>query len=335
MKQRTTMITKKIYAAALLIVLLLPAALSLSRGLPGRGSGSVNHYLIGKSPLVDAWANVNMTIGDSGSPQVVVGKQGWLYYREGVDSALGLRRMTDSEVLSLARALRDVKDSLARSGTAFVFLVAPDKATIYPQHLPWYMRPAPHGVSNRERLLRYLDTFGVSAPDLAGTLRAWELPVYPPTDTHWTAYGAWLALKEALAAVGMSPPFALTINDFTRAAPFPGDLYAMLWPLGADPQADLVPDAVYEYRARRPMRSEDDLRIETRGAPDGPTLYAARDSFGRALFAPLAHLTSELTYVRNYGGFVNAAAGKDVAMMVIVERYLPSLLAQMMQPLAD
>ncbi len=278
-----------------------------------------------QGPLVTAWGHFNRALHDTGQAQVVAGRNGWLYFREALDSTLGARCMSDADMDALAQALSDINSVLKKQGTAFVLLVAPDKAVVYPQHLPWYIHPYAPQDSNRTRLLTRLDAQGVTAPDLTPLLRENTLSTYLPTDTHWSAYGAWLAAREALTRAGYTLS-DYTATDFTRIEAFPGDLHRMILPGAPDAQTDAFPAQPPAYRALPPMRSADDMRITTRGAPDGPTLYVARDSFGRALLPYLASAASSTTFVRTYAHFADNACGCDVALLVVAERSLDTLL---------
>ncbi|MGI6671989.1 MAG: alginate O-acetyltransferase AlgX-related protein [Christensenellales bacterium] len=279
-----------------------------------------------QGPLVTAWGYFNRALHDTGQAQVVAGRNGWLYFREALDSTLGTRRMSDADMDALAQALSDINSVLKKQGTAFVLLVAPDKAVVYPQHLPWCICPHAPEHSNRTRLLTRLAALGVTAPDLTSLLRENTLPTYLPTDTHWSAYGAWLAAREALTRAGYTLP-DYTVADFTRIEHSPGDLHRMILPGAPDAQTDAFPAQPPAYRALPPMRSADDMRITTRGTPDGPTLYVARDSFGRALLPYLASAASSMTFVRTYAHFADNARGCDVALLVVAERNLGTLLS--------
>jgi hypothetical protein len=278
-----------------------------------------------QGPLVTAWGYFNRVLHGTGQEQVVAGRNGWLYFREALDSTLGARRMSDADMDALAQALSDINSVLKKQGTAFVLLVAPDKAVVYPQHLPWCICPHAPEHSNRTRLLTRLAALGVTAPDLTSLLRENTLPTYLPTDTHWSAYGAWLAARETLTRAGYTLP-DYTAADFTRIEHSPGDLHRMILPGVPDAQADAFPAPAPAYRALPPMRSADDMRITTRGTPNGPALYVARDSFGRALLPYLASAASSMTFVRTYAHFADNARGCDAALLVVAERNLDTLL---------
>lgn len=276
---------------------------------------------------VDAWARMNALIGDTGSPQVVAGRGGWLFYREALDSAAGANRMSGEDVERLAQTLCSIRSELARQGAAFVLLVAPDKATACPDRLPFFVKPVDAAQTNRARLLSRLGALGVPAPDVLPALRGAALPAYLPRDTHWSAYGAWLAVGEALRAAGFAWDGAAPA--FTRRAPAPGDLHRMILPGQPDAETDLLPREQPAYTLARPMRSPDDMRIRTRGRAGGPAFYVARDSFGRAAFPYLAAQAGDMTFVRGYAGFANGAQGADLAMIIVAERSLPALLERL------
>lgn len=278
-----------------------------------------------KRVLVTGWGRLAGLLSDSGSPQVVVGRKGWLYFRPALNSALGAGRMEPDEMTRLADALAAMADRLALRGTRLVLLIAPDKASVYPQYLPCYILPGSTGLTDRVRLLTLLKERGVLAPDLFSLFQASGAPLYLQTDTHWNARGAWLAFDALFRSAGLNSPWQFLPEDFIIPVKAPGDLVPLYLPGVADAQQDWLPDLPRGYASVRPLRSLDDLLIQTTSPSGGPTVYAARDSFGRALFPYLANASSELVFTRDYAGFERRAAGYDLAVILIAERNLGEL----------
>lgn len=326
---------KKLFVILMVLLLLSPLALRLAgpdspwpvTARPGE-PGFADSLLGRQAALVRAWGRLNGLAGDSGSPQVVLGREGWLFFRPALDSILGQGLMSSQEIENLAQALQELQQQLAAQGTAFALLVAPDKGQVAPSHLPPHIRPAHQANSNLNRLLTRLQQLGVPAPDLVNLLKQ-DLPTYLPRDTHWSAWGAYLALQEGLNALGIQGLPAYTFQDFNQAVPAPGDLVPLYLPGQPDDQTDLVPAFDQAYKASRPIRSLDDLNIKTTGPKAGPRLLVARDSFGRALFPHLANLASQLVFTRSYDKLPQQAQGMDALLMVIAQRDLPDLLSRL------
>ncbi|MFQ5480388.1 MAG: hypothetical protein ACE5DW_03830 [Thermodesulfobacteriota bacterium] len=60
---------------------------------------------------------------------------GWLYYRPAIKSFLKADCKKKEKALQLARVLHRLERRLKKAGKRFVFIVAPDKATIYPEYM--------------------------------------------------------------------------------------------------------------------------------------------------------------------------------------------------------
>ncbi len=312
---------KKLFVVIILLVLLLPLAFAVfSGGVDSLSGDFLRQNKALNQSLVTAWGHVNGLVGDSGSQQVVKGTAGWLYFREALSDSIHVNSMTPDEIQALADSIAALSEQLAQTGTRFVLLIAPDKAAAHPEHLPYHVQPGNLADTNRARLITLLRERGVTAPDLADVLI--EQDTYLATDTHWNAYGAYLAFEAMLSALEMPNPYRFIKKDFTIPAPAPGDLVPLYLPLEKDKQQDLLPDLPRSYRSQRPPRNLDDLVIETTGDPQSPGLFIARDSFGRAFFPYAANYASLLRFVRGYENFLDQARGFDIAVLLIAQRSL-------------
>ena len=169
---------------------------------------------------------------------MVIGRDGWLYFL-GEDGksldrdyrgVLPIRRTS----LAIAAEFKRRHDFLAALGIAYVVMVVPDKATIYPEHLPrWVTRVAPQTRLDRfyAALAAYPD---VTVLDLRPALTAAKARErnYFKTDSHWNLLGATIGY-EALAACSRrrcrgfppcrpSPPYIAGVDVYS------GDLAKMM-----------------------------------------------------------------------------------------------------------
>ena len=139
----------------------------------------------------------------SPSPGVLVGEGGWLYYwadgeRECCEAS---RPLTQEELAKWQTVLETRRDWLARRGAKFLFVVVPDKHTIYPEHLPGYLRHAGRE-SRLDQLLAYLrGRSNVEILDLRQALLSEKgrHQVYFKLDTHWDRIGAFIGYREILS----------------------------------------------------------------------------------------------------------------------------------------
>lgn len=171
-------------------------------------------------------------LGDLGA-KVVPGREGWLFYRQGVDYLVqswpGAGEGSPDDPLP---AIVDFRDQLAVRGVELLIAIAPGKASMYPKQLVAHPVDSPvyaHTRAFQERLA----AAGIAFVDLHGALASagqTEAPLYLMRDTHWTPEGARRAAEavaDRILAEGWATPgnVAYVSRDLTveRA----GDLLRM------------------------------------------------------------------------------------------------------------
>ena len=90
----------------------------------------------------------------SAEPQVVLGKEGELFYASTLDDYSGIG-LSDAELRQIASHLKEIQDSLEARGIRFVFAVAPNKNSLIPGAMPGRFPENLTG-SNASRLLPLL-----------------------------------------------------------------------------------------------------------------------------------------------------------------------------------
>jgi hypothetical protein len=199
-----------------------------------------------------------VVLGLHSSPvaNVVIGRDGWLYFGGEDGHALdrhyrGTMPYPQSLVDELAAEIERRRAFLAARGIAYVVAIAPDKSTIYPEHLPaWVTRmagPTPLERASRalaaNRALHFVDL----RPVLMKAKR--DAQVYYRTDSHWNFLGATAAYEAIIAEVQR----AVGAHRLAEAAPaeqppykpgvdiYRGDLAGMLGVRGRYVEADIAP----------------------------------------------------------------------------------------------
>jgi hypothetical protein len=178
--------------------------------------------------------------GGSGGATVVVGSDGWLYYggQNALDSYRATSLFTPAELVDWARTFAERRDWLAKRGIPYVVMFAPDKSTIYPEHLPRSVSR----VGSTTRLDQLLETLshveGLTVVDPRAALMRGKREglVYSATDSHWNEWGALVALRELCVATepllagvssGESPPLQVSTCD-RWSGEAQGDLVGLL-----------------------------------------------------------------------------------------------------------
>ena len=134
-------------------------------------------------------------------PKVLAGRDGWLYYlaESMIDNRLGNTRFTLPQLTAWQVLLEKRRDWLAAQGIKYLFVIAPNKESVYTEFLPdWLQRSSGTKLDQFVDYMRLHST--VEILDLRPALReARKLsPVYYQTDTHWNLMGA-LAADDAIA----------------------------------------------------------------------------------------------------------------------------------------
>lgn len=208
-----------------------------------------------------------------GNTQVLVGREGWLFFRTSIDYLAGppflaprelARRRTRGARYEASEpdpvpGLVQLRDELAARGIELVFFPVPVKAEVHPEK---FLRasglpspesatdvgsPPPANSSFRD-LVRRLEAAGVLIYDALPDLRAAAVAgdsLYLATDTHWNAAGMRVAAAglarflERETALPVRPPAGFRRRGFAHS--FEGDLTRLL-----DAGSGIFPDEALE-----------------------------------------------------------------------------------------
>ena len=162
------------------------------RGLLVRTANQVNYSLFREVPR------------RSGT-QVLMGREGFLYEKVYVDAYSRGGDRPPQDFAAISGALRLMQDRLAEDGIAFLLVIAPSKAEIYPEFLPTGTDVAgrPSRRSNYENLVGFLQTDGIHVVDGHALFLKWKSEPGTPLlfskgGTHWNQYGAARMVEEIM-----------------------------------------------------------------------------------------------------------------------------------------
>lgn len=206
----------------------LPTVLqSPLRELPAQ----LDAFLADNSPFRYQLVVLNASIdyllfGSSQSDQVLPGKDGWLFYREGPTAAQplasyqGLDCINDDEqtLAEASAGLQILHDRLAEVGCTLVLDLTPGKDRIYREYIPDGY-PMVNEENRTDRLAAYMASHTTVAvnwryAELRSRARLGQ-PLYYKADTHWTPVGALVGLDGVFEALGMEvlPPETYTHSE--------------------------------------------------------------------------------------------------------------------------
>ncbi len=142
---------------------------------------------------------------------VLKGKGDWLFFSDGrmVDDISGARPFSEAELIGWRILLTGRRDWLRQRGILYLFVVPPDKQSIYPEHLPDWLVARAKKPQRLDQFLAHMRAHSdVPILDLRDTLLEAKknADVYLHTDSHWNERGALIAARRIvreLASLGI------------------------------------------------------------------------------------------------------------------------------------
>lgn len=310
---------KKLYGVLFFAMCLVPSAGLLPAALTGSGDGEGNsHEALSDLPalfsedgsLRDTYFEelgdyfqehfayrdrfvtadallMSKVFGTSAADGVIVGTDGWLYYKDSLEDYQRTNPMSDRELFNVAHSLAMMQTYLEEKGCTFAFTVAPNKNSLYGENMPYYTRVQTDNEKNIDRLQLYLTQEGVNYIDLFSAFENEEEILYHKRDSHWNNKGAAMAADQLLDTLGKEhTSFADT--DYEIRTDFSGDLDEMLYPSAVTPEDEIYYTTEFQYTYLNEIESTFDTRIYTANAAASGALVMYRDSFGNAILPFLA-----------------------------------------------
>lgn len=265
---------------------------------------------------------------------VLLGKKRWMFLNDLTDYR-GLSITQPIAIENWKKAYIERERWVTRLGARFLLVIAPQKATIYPEFLPRYARRI--GAHTRRR--DYLDAMtrsSVPVLDLAGPLRAAKGAgqLYYKYDTHWNFLGAYFGAQAIINY----------LHSLSSKVPSFSDRSFTLTPLLGQVQT-FGDEGWYNLGVRIgvPFLQDQDERIEltggwttqlhisterrrmkvytfTKNDPNLPTIVVYADSFGYPLKQMVAEYFRRAVFVNP---FEDEQTPEDEFPIDIIERERP------------
>jgi alginate O-acetyltransferase complex protein AlgJ len=148
---------------------------------------------------------------ESTSRMVVEGKDGWLFLAEtgSIEDYRGLLPFSESQLKRWKQALESRHNWLADRGIHYIFVVCPDKHTIYPEYMPDRINRV-QAETRLDQLVRYINQSGseVEILDLRPALLETKQQhlCYQPQESHWNGLGAFAGYQQIARRLRMWYP---------------------------------------------------------------------------------------------------------------------------------
>ena len=275
---------------------------------------------------------------------VMTGQEGWLYYTGDrmIEEYIGATLFTDAQLQEWQRVLEVRRDALARRGIHYLFVIAPNKQTIYPEHLPnWLKRSG--STTKLDQFVAHMRAHStvpvLNLRDPMLYAKSWQR-LYPRTDTHWNDCGAFIATQQIIEKLAEKfpdlKPHSPDAYKLTVRSGIGCDLAVMLG------QENTIQDDHYLLEPLPPLQplqkiSSPEL-LEGRWAPDtvpivteNPngthSLVMFRDSFGIPLMPFLGQHFQRVEYFTK--GYLKSCVLERVPPEIVIDEMVERHLVTM------
>lgn len=280
-----------------------------------------------RQEVISAYGKIKYAVFNvSAEEQVIAGDDGWLYFSKTLDDYKGENQLSDNELQAICKTLDLIDEYTQSQGADFIFMIAPNKNSVYPENMPYYYTPA-QGDTNLEKLNKALSGRSYYL-DILSTLDLSQGQLYHKTDTHWNNLGAAQCYNAMMD--GLSLPHTDYIKGgYTEELVWQGDLTEMMLPDEEIYDTQIVFKTPTEYEYISKFRTAEDLNIETYNDDGNGNILVYRDSFCNALLPLIANDFQYCKFTRVIPYRISGEFTKqnfDAVVIEIVERNLTELL---------
>lgn len=262
-----------------------------------------------RASLISGFTNIRWTFGDRVYSQGLRGKDGWLEYTGdgNIDNYQNANPASPEDLEKIGLKIRRLHRQLKDKNITLMIVIAPNKATIYPDKLAGEIQKlGPE--SYLDQLGGYLKQNGPNILlDLRPALQAGRKnhEIYYVTDTHWNPYGSFIAYTRIIQTLSKTYPQLQPrqMNEFNIRTG-PGYVHDIPQLMGAthilEPSIEFIPR---QYNVQWGDKLTDDkivpMQIATTPNSDAPSLLIYGDSFSSGLRNLLPLHFSKTTFIQN------------------------------------
>ncbi len=250
---------------------------------------------------------------------VMTGTDGWLYYTDTLDDYLRTNTMNPRQVFNVANNVSLLQRYVTEQGAVFAFTVAPNKNSLYGEHMPWYAGRAGESAKNIDLIEPELARAGISYVDLFSAFERTDETLYLKRDSHWNEKGAVLAYNTIFDDLLMEHKTYETV-DVLREKREIGDLNRMLYPLAAEPEWNFYYQGERHWDYTTEPKDVEAAWIQTACKTGTGSLLMFRDSFGNTLLPLMAEHFAEASFSKGVPYLMESYMEQYRPEVVIVEK---------------
>ena len=304
--------------------------------IPSEIDDYVKDQAFSKDSLFSLYSRFKLSIGDSPTQDVTLGKDGWLYlgspYSQKYPDLIGLSNKTMPKPKPDAYIKQKIKfkNYLASQGIKYLFAIAPDKSTIYPEYLPDHYQQYQtkknlfsENISNQFSTALNESFMHLKDPLLNAKKSIKSQLLYFRWDTHWNMVGASVA--EASIAARIASMFPDLDLDSDRFSPNLKSKRSHLGDLAGFAGATFLLEDRLDLKICNANKIGEN-GISCINKPDQLRILLLRDSFSRFLKAYLPKRYDEIILVSERPNLERlkdlvATTNPDLVIEEIAERH--------------
>ena len=284
---------------------------------------------------IDSWVE-SILFQKTNIDNVIVGKDGWLFYKDTLNDYAGKEKLSDRALENIAYNVSVMQGWVEAQGKKFVFTIAPNKNSLYEEGMPYTYSYKYSDTNNRKLLENKLQEKGVNYVDLYEQFESQQEILYLERDSHWNNKGALLAYNSILDGAGWEHEDYSNCR-YQMKKDYIGDLNSMVYPGMEMPEDNYYYnyETLYQYvnkgnyeDVEKSNVSVEDARVQTYNAQGRGTLVMYRDSFGNTLLPFMANAFQNGYFYKTspYNVGMHMENGDpDVVIVEKVERKLDEL----------
>lgn len=297
----------------------------------------INDHFGGRPELIRLNSLLRLSLGVSGSPEVVVGRDGWLFLRRNadvLDKHRGLMKFSQADLYAWVQEYEWRRKWLLSKDIKLFFFIVPNKHSIYGEHLP--SRYQSVATTPTDQLVRSLRKHGVpGVVDLRAALSAAKQrhqQVYTKMSTHWNDMGAFEGYKSIITSLRQNFPSmnVLKAEDISYAIDYGSGELSRLIGLPNDLKESISTARV----GNSAVTEKEGEHYRTTGITvksshsESPAALILCDSFTGDFCYKFLQESFRWTHFRHHRGMafstdIVKSLSPDVVIYIVVERLIP------------
>ena len=161
---------------------------------------------------------------ETNASKIVIGKEGYLYEKEYIDTYLGKNYIGEESMKMRLKQLEILQNVLESQGKDLLLVIAPGKASFYPEYLPSRFKKPKNCKTNYDLFNKLINDYKINSIDFQKLFiekkKISPYPLFPKCGIHWSYYGMSLVSDSLIRYIEQLRKINLpdlTINKYITA----------------------------------------------------------------------------------------------------------------------